>query len=181
MTRHERALAARGWMTVAELQWLEEIARDKSLVIELGSWCGRSSIALSSAKKLICVDNWIGSKNNAEGTPETCILSEFTANLEEEIAAGTVETATGCLSNEGFIESSLIERFAGEADVVFIDACHEEAEVSRDIETALALLKEGGIICGHDYSSAWPGVVAAVTKRFGNVGRAAESIWWVQQ
>jgi hypothetical protein len=36
-----------GWMRPQELQWLAETAIGKQLVIELGSWHGRSTAALS--------------------------------------------------------------------------------------------------------------------------------------
>ena len=38
-------------------------------------------------------------------------------------------------------------------DLVFIDACHEEACIREDIEAWFSLVKRGGIICGHDYGN----------------------------
>lgn len=47
--------------------------------------------------------------------------------------------------------------------MVFIDADHTRAAVTRDIELAMRLIKPGGLVCGHDYGVAdWPGVTLAV-------------------
>ena len=48
-----------------------------------------------------------------------------------------------------------------EFDLAFVDADHEEASVRRDIEAWSPLLREGGVLAGHDYARIWPGVVAA--------------------
>jgi len=179
MSIKDRALAAQGWMTSAELDWLIEQSTGKELVIELGSWCGRSSIALSGAKKLICIDNWKGSKNGAEGHHDFDPKKEFMKNLAPELASGKVEMIVGDLSNVEFLVE-LEERLDGTADMVFVDACHEEHEVMRDINTGSGFIRDGGLLCGHDYSQAWPGVVAAVNRAYTKVYRAADSIWWIK-
>ena len=38
-------------------------------------------------------------------------------------------------------------------DLVFIDGCHEEECIKEDIEAWYPLVKEGGILCGHDYGN----------------------------
>lgn len=55
-------------------------------------------------------------------------------------------------------------------DMVFIDADHSYAAVSRDIDAWLPKVRKGGIIAGHDYK-VWPGfgVIEAVTERFDRV------------
>ena len=51
-------------------------------------------------------------------------------------------------------------------DVVYIDASHRYEDVAADIDFWLPLVKKGGIICGHDYSHKFQGVVKAVDERF---------------
>jgi hypothetical protein len=54
-------------------------------------------------------------------------------------------------------------RFAdGSLNFVYLDACHEEESVARDIDGWLPKIRENGILCGHDFESNWMGVVRAV-------------------
>jgi predicted O-methyltransferase YrrM len=48
------------------------------------------------------------------------------------------------------------------ADLVYVDASHEEYDVSRDLETYWPLVRPGGVLFGDDYQVEWPGVMAAV-------------------
>lgn len=43
-------------------------------------------------------------------------------------------------------------------DFVFIDACHSEAAVKKDTESALGMLTERGVIVWHDFNPKHPGV-----------------------
>jgi predicted O-methyltransferase YrrM len=69
----------------------------------------------------------------------------------------------------------------GSLDVAFVDSDHTEAGVEVSIATWLPKVKQGGLLCGHDYDvSAWPGVVAAVKRweeRLGPVGRPTRTCW----
>ena len=55
-------------------------------------------------------------------------------------------------------------------DLVFIDANHSYEAVKADIEAWGPLVKEGGILCGHDWDehgASWPGVHKAVVELLG--------------
>lgn len=171
--RVARASIVQGWMTPAELSWLESTASGKKLAIELGSWHGRSSVALGSARRVICVDTFIDQPQEC-GTGDD-ILEDFLYATRH--GTDDIVPVRGSLADEAFVES-LAFAFAGSADVVFIDASHDEQSVRRDIGIARRLLRPGGILCGHDYSTAWSGVVAAVNDLVPGFQRAADSIWW---
>jgi len=171
--RVSRACEVSGWMTITELSWLESQAAGKELVVEIGSWRGRSSVALAAAEKLVCVDTFVDQQQET-GTGVD-ILPDFMAAIGDD--SPKVTAIRGDVSDSDFVES-LEHTYGGEADVVFIDASHDEASVRRDIATAKRLIKDGGIICGHDFSYAWPGVMAAVIELFPGFQRAGESIWW---
>jgi hypothetical protein len=52
-------------------------------------------------------------------------------------------------------------------DLVFIDAEHDYENVRKDILAWDPLIKEGKIICGHDYASREKGVIKAVNEIYG--------------
>jgi predicted O-methyltransferase YrrM len=80
-------------------------------------------------------------------------------------------------------------------DLVFIDADHRYHSVKHDIERFMPMVKNGGILCGHDYNSPnWieeytetdcvnhvhHGVTKAVIELFKGRFNVIESIWWVR-
>lgn len=56
----------------------------------------------------------------------------------------------------------------GWADFVFVDAGHSYDAVRTDLEAWERKVKPGGWFGGHDYHPKFPGVIAAVNKRFGD-------------
>jgi hypothetical protein len=50
------------------------------------------------------------------------------------------------------------EAYRGLVDFCFIDANHDHDHVCRDTNSALVMVKPGGVIFWHDYSRWWPGV-----------------------
>lgn len=73
-----------------------------------------------------------------------------------------------------------------QVDMLFIDGAHDEASVRADLHAFAPLVREGGIISGHDYTPDFPGVVAAVNEYFGHApiqgtpGGAGSACWWVE-
>lgn len=71
-------------------------------------------------------------------------------------------------------------------DFVYIDGDHSYEGVRADLEAYFPLIREGGIIAGHDYGQpAFPGVKAAADhffKRFGlTVHHEGKGIWWAKR
>jgi hypothetical protein len=63
----------------------------------------------------------------------------------------------------------------GCADVVYIDASHDYESVLGDI--AAWRPKSRRFVCGHDLTSAWPGVERAVKESFGNFEVFRDNSW----
>lgn len=55
------------------------------------------------------------------------------------------------------------------AALVFIDGDHGYQAVATDIRLYTPIVRQGGIIAGHDYTSEFPGVQKAVREAFGDV------------
>jgi len=119
-------------------------------LVELGCWKGRSTAFLcveayakSPAIRVYAVDPW-------KETP----LEVFLENVRPVSACLTVMQMTSSEAASQFEDGSL--------DGVFIDGDHASGAVTADIQAWRPKVKAGGILAGHDYSSAWPGVISAV-------------------
>ncbi len=62
-------------------------------------------------------------------------------------------------------------------DLVFLDSDHSYEAVVNDIKVWLPLIKEGGLLTGHDYNKTHPGVVKAVTDCVGKIIKAPDITW----
>ena len=56
----------------------------------------------------------------------------------------------------------VLRRLNVEADLIYIDAGHEEEEVSSDLRRYVDLLRPGGVMFGAEYHTRWPGVIRAI-------------------
>jgi predicted O-methyltransferase YrrM len=179
----DAARATDGWMADDELIWLAEQAAWADSIIEVGSWKGRSTLALAANTPghVWAVDHWQGTPGDAHlaevdrlGGPDG-LYQAFCANLQPWLAKGKVTVLR-------MNAPDAVSQFRpGSVDLVFIDAGHVYADVKRDIETYRPLVKQGGILCGHDYACpSHRGVQDAVDELFPTVNRAGLSIWWVR-
>jgi SAM-dependent methyltransferase len=172
----------RGWMSEHELAWLSE--QTAYTVIEIGCAYGRSTFALADrAKRLYAVDTWQGSpaelktnhKDYAELDGDFAMVA-FCANLGVYIRRGTVVPLRMHSRNA----AQVLTDWGVFADLIFIDGDHDYEAVKEDIRLYQPLLREGGILCGHDYGdSNWPGVRKAVDELIPNVKIAPMTRIWI--
>lgn len=179
------ASAIQGWMQIPELEWLAKTAENRHLIVEIGSWKGRSTKALAASTPGIvyAIDHWAGSKDERNTNHTEAVrlgpvglYSVFEANLAEEIDAGKVipimaDSAQAVSHLRGLLGDQ-------KADMLFIDGGHDYEDIGRDITLYRPFLAEGGILCGHDYESGGPGVVRAVNELVPGFSRGAGSIWY---
>lgn len=172
------ALDIDGWMEDVELDWLHEFAASRSgLVVEVGAYRGRSSIAIASGlpddAHFLVVDTFDDRGTVTEGerdwSTSLANLRRHEANLRRVgLHVGGYELADSV---------SAAARWEG-VDWLFLDASHDEASVRADLSAWLPKMRSGGVISGHDYDTTWPGVIAAVDDLLGRVKRAPGSLWW---
>lgn len=168
----DRALGIEGWMHPEELSWLATQAQTHMVIVEIGSFKGRSTRALADHAPgvVYAVDPWGPYKTKGR----VLVYEAFAANLADHIATAKVVPIR-------VRSQQLAEQWAGhpKADMVFIDGHHDEASVLRDIAVARSILTEDGLLCGHDYRHpGLPGVHRAVDQTFAHV-QCCQSIWWV--
>lgn len=172
------ALRIQGWMSERELTWLAETAQKSNIIIEIGSYLGRSTTALcdNTSGKVYSVDPYEGNYRYDDGRifrpfdDET--MRSFHSNLKHHFESGKLVHF-----RRHFKECS----FPKKSDFIFIDGDHREMPLRNDIFTGLEWLKSGGILAGHDYThSDWPSVKKVVDEMFPQAEKV-DSIWWIQK
>lgn len=153
---------------------LTNMLPDGGSMVEIGSFRGKSLASVSEnikRKNLQVVSVDLFDKVISESYVEPDVyakrdgmLDDFVTTLEKfglsehvEVLAAKSTDAAELLSCTQF-------------DLVFIDADHSYEAVKSDIEAWWPLVKEGGIMAGHDYdhnTRQWPGVYKAVHEKFG--------------
>lgn len=170
-------MAIDGWMQESELQWLGEQAVAHKLIIEIGSYKGRSTRALGDNTKgfVVAIDHWKG-EDHLDLTAEqrTKLYDEFCANLADLIEQKKVIPLK--LNHRG-LTPNLDIRLDFRPDFVFIDGSHRLDDVRNDINIWHQELCSGGLISGHD--SGYPDVAQAIRELIPNFKLVPDtSIWF---
>ena len=154
------------------------------LIIEVGSWKGRSALAMADILKrdridaeIVCVDTWLGSPEHwlkvqrewytslqiKNGFPR--LYQTFLANVVDRHQGDVITPFPSTSENAALI----LDHFNVRADLCYIDAAHEYASVMRDLNAYWPLLAEDGVLIGDDYGY-WPGVTRAAQDFAGQNG-----------
>jgi predicted O-methyltransferase YrrM len=165
-----REISTPPWWTedrIKEVTWLATQASKCQRIVEVGSWTGGSArpMADNTEATIFCVDNWW---TGVAGMDGLWALNEFLKN--------TSDLKNIRLLRMDSLEAAYLlrhERF----DMIFIDAAHDYESVCQDISAWQPLVRPGGILCGHDYNSDWPGVMKAVDEWIKNRVIVAGAIW----
>lgn len=129
------------WTEIETLCFLAEEASKAKLVIECGTYAGRSARVMLDANPAIhlwCIDKFdlvFGMEQIA-----THLLQPFIRDGQCELING--DSAKG---------AEMLQHMKGKIDFCFIDDGHAEEDVLRDIRCFLPLLKSGGWLYGHDF------------------------------
>ena len=123
------------------------VADIPGLIIEIGSWEGRSTCALANAvhpRTVHAVDTWAGSPGelSANLAAQRDIFGTWQTNVKV-LTAGNVEA-----HRMGWREylPTVTEQIA----LAFIDAEHTYTEVRDNVLALIPLMAPGGVICGDD-------------------------------
>jgi len=166
-----------GWCTDEEGMYLYECARrlpSGSVVVEIGCWHGKSTIALAlgcreSGSRVVSVDHLQG---DGRVVPATGIET-FSHNLVrfgvQDIV--TLQVMDSQAAAERFGESHPFPSLPGLRDkggvkvgLLYVDGSHEAEDVYGDLRAWLPHCREDAIILFHDYAAGWPGVILATGK-----------------
>ena len=171
---HERLAGAlegiHGWLAVNEAWQLHEEVRGLAArtprpltVVEIGSWKGRSAIAMGLGLRAAGGDGRIYAID-PQGAPYADNSGEFVGNLERAGVRDVVEPVLK-LSQEARLGFE-----PPEIDLLFVDGAHDYASVGRDLDDWTPLLADGGVLVLNDIFL--PGVVGALLDRVVRTGSA---------
>jgi predicted O-methyltransferase YrrM len=166
-----------GWLTDKEGELLYNFAKrctGKGVIVEIGSWKGKSTIWLGkgskkgSQVKIYAVDPHIGSTEHNEEYGKVWTFDEFQKNIKnakvDDIVIPIVETS-----------KEAAEKIDGPVELVFIDGAHEYSLVELDFRSWFPKMIDGGIMAFHD--TEWLGPKKVLEKyiyksrNFRNIGR----------
>jgi predicted O-methyltransferase YrrM len=169
---------ARRWDFLASL-----IGENAHTFVEVGCKEGRTTGHILKScpnAKVIAIDPWIVQEATEDPLAETYEKWDF-AKIEAEFWNNVGEHRDRCQMMR--MVSSEAASFLGaqQLDLVFIDARHDHDSVLEDIGLWWPLVKEGGILAGHDFNHKWPGIERAVAEVFPlmQVGVGPDSVWFV--
>jgi len=154
-----------GWFNFQKLYTnMVTKAVNGSTFVEVGTWKGRSAsymaVEIANSNKNIdfyCVDLWSGVvaySLNKDIKSDDKFYTEFTNNIS------TVSNYIKPLRMPSLEAAASFED--NTIDFIFIDASHDYENVKADLAVWYPKLKSNGVIGGHDYATAAPGVVKAV-------------------
>lgn len=150
-----------GWLTDEEGRVLRALAQGKR-VLEIGSYCGRSTLWLAgSAESVVAVDTFDSRYCPTQGSTR----AELERNLARHGVANKVDVVKATTVNA----VRMLDKTGDAFGLIFVDGSHDYASVRQDIELTLPLLAEDGLMVFHDYGSPTdPGVKQAVDDVFGD-------------
>lgn len=168
--------------------------RRPQLIIEVGSWKGASAIhmarictTLDLACPIICVDTWLGalefwtdpgdserygSLRRTMGYPG--VYYQFISNV---IGTGHQERIVP-FPQTSLIAARWLAHHRIQADLIYIDASHDEADVLADIRAYWPLVRPGGVLFGDDWG-VFDGAITRAVEAFERPFRVVDGRHWV--
>jgi hypothetical protein len=155
------------------------------LIVEVGTWKGASALEMAAvirelglSTQILCIDTWLGAlefwtdQNDPErylslqlrhGYPT--VFYQFLANVCHQGFQDRIVPFPQTAS----VAASWLRYYGISADMIYLDASHEEEDVYLDLFNYWDSLCANGILFGDDYS--WDGVRLAVNRFANEQGR----------
>lgn len=157
------------------LKFVDELKSD-IVMVEIGCFAGGSTeIFLNSGKikKLYCVDPWSNGFNDQD--PEHSNNAEYAETIFDSRITTKFDNVVKLKMKSDSCASSITEK----VDVVYVDGDHTYEACLNDIKIAKSILKEDGVICGHDCNM--PSVVKAIIDSKLKIKKAFADFSWISE
>ena len=146
-------------------------------MVEIGSYLGESTIMFAQKfKKVITIDPFINNYDDSEYPKKYAALSVVYEKFLENISAYSNIFHIRKKSDDAIFD------IIDEVDFVYIDGHHTYEQVKKDIINYKKVIKDGGIIGGHDFCDVWEQrVVKAVVECLGIPDKVYKDFSWVKK
>jgi len=130
-----------GWLSDEEGEALYELAREctgKGVIVEIGSWKGKSTICLGlgaragNGVRIFAVDPHADYRHG-----------EFKENIDRAGIADLVTPVKG-------LSQDVVGEFDEPIELLFVDGSHDEDDVRTDFDQWVPKVVEGGVVAFHD-------------------------------
>lgn len=156
-----------GWMWPVEMGWLYDRFAKSKVHIEVGVFCGKSMWATTGGMSKDAKFYGIDLFEPWDACPVP--TSDWIYKIAVELAIATGPKVELLKMDSISAARHLLKELGPKSvDSIFLDGNHYYAEVCAEIEEFGPLLKDDGILAGHDYSTTHLGVMEAVHDKFPN-------------
>ena len=141
-----------GWLSTVEMGLLYDLAKNckgNGVIVEIGSWKGKSTICLSKGSKrgnqvkIYAIDPHTGDSKQRERLGKVWTFEEFERNIksveDDDVVIPIVKTS-----------EEAAENFKEPVELIFIDGAHEYELIKLDFNLWFPKVIEGGIMAFHD-------------------------------
>lgn len=159
------------------LDWLVEKC-NANYAVEVGTFVGlTASIINRFGLETVCYDIWRPLPGSTDPINEIYLRHENVydiccKNLQTQIEDGEILLVPVAKGTHWYDDVKTA------ADFIFLDADHRYEAIFDDIVHALDRIKNGGILCGHDYGT-FEGVTRAVDELLPDAKKRG-TMWWVE-
>jgi Methyltransferase domain/Glycosyl transferase family 2 len=188
-TTLERIRGVDGWLRDEEARllmataWRAATTVPAASIVEIGSYCGKSTVALASIVKASAGGGRVHAIDPHEGVVGACdtavgvtvgapTLKALRRNLADADVADVVEIVP---------QSSFEVTWTQPIELLFVDGLHDEESVRRDVGHFESCVAVHGYLVFHDCDDSFPGVKACVDEvlasgRYREVARAVSLV-----
>jgi hypothetical protein len=162
-------------------------SRKPTLILEVGTWKGASAIHMAELMKqkraasgefqrdfaIVCIDTWLGGVEHIDGSIQLGFevkRRHGQLDLYNQFLANVIYTKhQDCIvpfPNTSLIAARFLRKKQIHADLIYIDASHDEEDVYADLTHYWHILRQGGVMFGDDWDSGplGYGVICAVNR-----------------
>jgi len=151
--------------------------KDDLIFVEIGVYAGDASLRFlksNKIKKYYAIDPWMNNYDSNDSLSKRENMGEAELSFDKKTKKYFNRIVKLKLKSDNavkFIEEKI--------DGIYIDGLHSYEGVKHDIQNYYPLIKDGGIISGHDYNNTWSGVIRAVNEVLGKPDYVFDDSNWV--